>query len=262
MTKPFRAIVLIHGLRGSHDGLASLAKALKKAGYTVFSPDLPGSGAAPALDPSERTLDGYANWLNHYIESLKLPKKPYLVGHSMGSIIVSHFLEKHPSAVAPDVVLLSPIFRSPRAQHASNQLFSLCSSSLRLLPKNTRFRFLKSRFVSFCISHYLTIDKSKQAEIDALHYRFSGRFASASSLLADMRISMQNQVVLPSGKRYLLILGNKDRLTSVKIATSTTKNQKNLKLKVLNNTGHLLNYEQPKLAASLMTKFYQKSTKR
>lgn len=260
MTKSIKkpAIILIHGLRGTHDGLSALSTNLKAEGFQVFTPDLPGSGSSPALSPSAQNLQGYAAWLNTYLKSLHLSTKPYLIGHSMGSIIVSHFLKHYSHTVQSRVILLSPIFRTRRGQNTSNRLFALTRSALRLLPEPQRYAFLKSHFVSFCISHYLTVNKNLQREIDTLHYRYSGQFASAASLLSDMQISMQSQTILLPSNQYLLILGDHDRLTSLKTAKATISTHQAAVLKVLHGTGHLLNYEQPRQATMLIRDFYFK----
>ena len=57
-----KTILLIHGLRGDHHGLAALAKELEQKGYNVINPDLPGSGDRAELN--DKTLDGYAEWFH------------------------------------------------------------------------------------------------------------------------------------------------------------------------------------------------------
>ena len=82
MKKP--TLILVHGFRGTHKGLLAIADCLRDD-FTVLTPDIPGSGDNPELD--NKTLDGYAEWFHNYIKEKKL-KKPYIVGHSMGSIII------------------------------------------------------------------------------------------------------------------------------------------------------------------------------
>lgn len=243
-------VVLIHGLRGTHHGLLDVAAALEAKGYKVLTPDLPGSGTRPELD--EKTLDGYAKWLHSYIKDSKT--KPFIIGHSMGSIIVSHYLAKYPDDVQDKVVFLSPIFRNKTGQFTSNLTYALASGALHLLPTKARYRFMKSKPVSFAISHFLTIDKTQQRRIDDLHYTYSGRFASAKSLLADMKISMKKQTVPVQNKEVLYIIGNHDRLTKAKLAKKRASEQ-GASLTELANSGHLINYEQPEAVAEAISDF-------
>lgn len=245
-----KTIVLLHGLRGTHHGLSAIADALTERGYETITPDLPGSGEEK--DIANKNLDAYAEWLHKMIT--KLPHKPYIVGHSMGSIVASHYLEKYPDDVQRKVVFISPIFRTKTGQLTSNILYALSSGALHLVPRKPRYNFMRSKAVSFCISHYLTADKSQQKQIDELHYKYSGRFVSADSLLKDMKISMREQTVFPANKDALYIMGNKDRLTKVKLARKRVA-EKGADFTELDATGHLINYEKPEQVADAIAEF-------
>ncbi len=218
--------------------------------------DLPGSGKRPELD--DKTVDDYVKWLRSYIKKLDLSQPPIIAGHSMGSIIVSHFIEKYPDMVDDRVILLSPIFRTPFGVAFNKVSCFIMTSILRLIPKRYRHGFLASKFVSFCISHYLTIDKSRQKKIDKLHYEYSGRFASAESLLADIKISMNYQTKIPADKTILFIRGDKDRLSPLKEAKKRIAGTGNT-LRVLKGVGHLINYERPKTVAGIISEFIDRT---
>ena len=245
-----RTVILIHGLRGDHHGLAEIARGLEERDYEVLTPDLPGSG--DQSDIAQKDLNAYSEWLHDYIS--KLDHKPYIIGHSMGSIIVSHYLEKYPQDVQRRVVLLSPIFRTRTSQKGSNLLYTLTSGALHVLPKKSRYKIMKSKTVSYCISHFLTTDKTQQKRIDELHYLYSGRFASADSLLVDMKISMRNQTKTPTDKDVLYVIGKKDRLTSAVLAHSVAAEQGAQCIELV-GTGHLLNYERPTLVAEIIDEY-------
>jgi pimeloyl-ACP methyl ester carboxylesterase len=172
----------------------------------------------------------------------------------MGSIIVSHYVEKYPDDVRKKVILLSPIFRTHSGQKNSNLIYALASGALHILPKHSRYKLLQSKSVSFCISHFLTSDKTQQKHIDQLHYLYSGRFASADSLLIDMKISMKNQTKAPSNKEVLYVIGNKDRLTKAVLARTVAAEQGAQYMELV-GTGHLLNYEQPMRVADVVDEF-------
>lgn len=244
-----KTILLIHGLRGDHHGLTDLAKELEQKGYEVINPDLPGSGTRAEL--TQKNLDGYADWFHKKYGN----KNYYIMSHSMGSIIVSHYLQKYPrDKVQRRVIFVSPIFRTKAGQRTSNVLYILASGALHILPKKPRYGFMRSKPVSFCISHFLTADKTQQKRIDQLHYKYSGRFASADSLLADMKISMKEQTILPDKKEVLYIIGNKDRLTKTKLARARAAEQEADYTEIA-DTGHLINYEQPAALAEAIDDF-------
>ena len=237
-----KTIILIHGMRGTHHGLSQIADQLSSQNYKVITPDLPGSGTRAELE--NKTMDGYVEWLHSYINNLRLKQKPYIVGHSMGSMIVSHYLDKYPDQTQEKVIFMAPIFRTKFNQKFSNFSFGALNIFLHALTPNARYKFLKSKGLSYCISHYLTCDKSQQKRIDQLHYKYSGRFASAASITADIKLSMQTQTIIPPRKKILLIVGNKDKLTSLQMAQDCAKN-KDINIKTVDNVGHLLNYEKP-----------------
>ncbi|MBO0599647.1 alpha/beta fold hydrolase [Nesterenkonia sp. E16_7] len=111
---PPRRLLLIHGFRGDHHGMALIVDALPE--FEVFVPDLPGFGATPPLQraaadpadavpgervPAEHTLDAYAGFVEALAEALELGAADVLVGHSFGSIIVAaHAAQTNPAAHA------------------------------------------------------------------------------------------------------------------------------------------------------------------
>jgi len=246
-----KTIILIHGLRGTHHGLNQIAAELSHK-YKVINPDLPGSGTRVELE--NQTLDGMIEWLHTYIEGLHLKQKPYIIGHSMGSMIVSHYLEKYPNQTQKKTVLISPIFRTNFNQKISNFIFCILNLFLHFLPTKIRHKVLGSKFVSFCISHYLTYDKTQQKRIDQLHYKYSGRFASAKSIIADIKTSMNHQTIIPSQKNTLMIVGDKDKMTSINLVRQNAQ-KPFVSTEIVPETGHLINYECPAVVAQKITSF-------
>ena len=243
-------IIFVHGFRGSHYGLLDVASRLEDE-YNIIVPDIPGSGSAKELD--NKTLDGYAEWLHNLILEYKL-KKPFIVGHSMGSMIVSHFVNKYPNDVAQKIVLMSPVFRSKYSQKRSNIFYKAARGGLALLNKKQQYKLLSSRQLTYIISHMFTYDKKQQKRIDELHYQYSGRFSSADSFIADMRLSMRNQTVIPDKKDTLLCFGKHDQLTPYKY-TEKVAQKYGATTKRIDNAGHLLNYETPEIVANTIRNF-------
>lgn len=250
MKKP--AIILIHGLRGDHYGLIEIADELR-SDFEVFSPDLPGYGERVAL--REQTTDCYAEWLHEYVTSLKLSQKPVIIGHSMGAIVVSHYLAKYPEDTDRRAILLSPIIRDEKHQKRSDRTARMLHRFFRLFNGHQRYRILKSKLTAYSISRYLTYDRTRQKYIDRQHYEHSGHFTSTRAVIADIDLSMHEQTTIEVDKKLLLCMGDHDRLTKVKNVKERIHGHKNIKLEVLEGTGHLLNYEQPALCAEHIRKF-------
>lgn len=245
--KPF--LVLIHGLRGDSHGLAKVAECLR-ADFEVLTPDLPGTGDNPEL--SDKTLDGYAEWLHEYC--VALPMKPYIVGHSMGSIIVSYFANKYPDDTREKLVLMAPIFRDRVGKMSGEILYGVLEAVLAPLSKGAKHKVMASRTVSYVISHFLTYDKSQQREIDELHYQYAGRFASSESLLADVKISMTEAAIVPESKETLLCIGMHDRLMRADFVRVVARKE-GATFREIADAGHLLNYERPDEVAWMIRDF-------
>ena len=243
-------IVLIHGLRGDHHGLSELAKYLSKD-FEVLNPDLPGTGKNPA--PKQGSLETHIKWLHQYCSAL--PRKPYILGHSMGSIIVSHFVARYPDDVEDKIILLAPIFRTKISAKLNRLGYYALNGVLKPIPRKPKRRFLASRPISFCISHYLTYDKTQQKHIDQLHYLYAGNFASADSLMSDVKVSMLQTTIFPGNKQVLVCAGAHDRLSPAKLARQTSAQIHNVTYLELESTGHLMNYEQPAAVAECVTRF-------
>ena len=101
-----RPIVLIHGFRGDHHGLALIAHELRDR--DVWVPDLPGFGSAP---PPERGLD-LAAFTAHIQRSRGACEaasgvRPILIGHSFGSVLAAHAYAQTPE-IAQGLGSLSP----------------------------------------------------------------------------------------------------------------------------------------------------------
>lgn len=98
------AFVLVHGIGVSSRYFHPAAAQLAKHG-PVYLVDLPGYGAAP--DPKrDVTIADHARVLARFLESVGA-SNPVIVGHSMGSQVVSRLAVDHPD-VSDRIVLMAP----------------------------------------------------------------------------------------------------------------------------------------------------------
>jgi len=96
--------VLVHGIGVSSRYFHPLAAELSRSGR-VFLVDLPGYGAAP--NPRrDVTLADHAAVLAGFLREADL-RAPVIVGHSMGTQVVSLLAERHPD-VTDTVVMMAP----------------------------------------------------------------------------------------------------------------------------------------------------------
>ena len=71
-------IIMIHGYRGTHHGLARIAEELGDQ-YNLIIPDIPGFHKGERLD--DYSLDSYVAWLYRFVTEQKLATPPILLGH-------------------------------------------------------------------------------------------------------------------------------------------------------------------------------------
>src|SRR5699024_1805672 len=101
-----RPPLMVHGFRGDHHGLDPIAGEIRVGEVTV--PDLPCLGRTPPL-PSGSGLRSFVDYLSAPPTEIGRQRqaKPIVVGHSFGSILVSHLPASHPEAL-PELVLINP----------------------------------------------------------------------------------------------------------------------------------------------------------
>ncbi|HZG76798.1 MAG TPA: alpha/beta hydrolase [Paenibacillus sp.] len=112
---PKGKVALVHG-QGEHCGrYEHVAAALNRAGYSVYSGDLPGHGRSGGLRGHIDRFDDYVNIVTAWMEEARRrgPDAPmFLLGHSVGGLIAARLLQTSPIAAAlSGAVLTSPAFR-------------------------------------------------------------------------------------------------------------------------------------------------------
>lgn len=235
-------LILVHGFRGSPIGLADIASLLRDSGYQVHVPAIPPFGGAPALD--EYTPEQYADYLASYINTQAL-ERPVLIGHSMGSIVVSATLSRHPKLVNHKSILMSPI------SNRTAPPFRLVAPLSAVLP---------SHLVDYITTKYLTTthDKSELKQILKITHRcgvdhsprrrevLKAAFFSTRYCVSDFNARQQ----------ILLLAGAHDHLVSQR---HTIKAGEKLQAEVqfLPDTGHIHNYEQPQETVEAILKFLE-----
>lgn len=111
------SIVILHGFTESAEKFRETAYYFRKAGYSVFVPDLRGHGksahkSAKIGRVEAESFDEYADDLHLFIESVVKPAtlsgKIYIYSHSLGSTVALLYMMKHSHTVSK-AVLSSPM---------------------------------------------------------------------------------------------------------------------------------------------------------
>lgn len=234
------AVILVHGFRGSPLGLEAIAEKLRQAGFEVHIPAVPPFAGSPTL--SQYKPREYADFLADYIRKHRL-SRPILVGHSMGSVVVSATAKFHPELVHKKLILLSPISTKPARP------FALISPLAAIVPRPV---------VDYLTTRFLFVPKDRELfkqTMEITHACSEDQPPTRSAIAAATRFSTDYCIYdfLPQ-QDTLIIAGAKDRLISQK-PTRALAEKIQAQLQFIPNSGHLHNYERPHETAQLILDF-------
>lgn len=251
-------LVLIHGFRGTHHGLAKIAEQLD--GYHLVIPDLPGFGASDAFTNRSHSLKSYVTFVKEFIEALGLDT-PIIVGHSFGSIVASHFVAEYPD-MTEKLILINPI-GAPALEGPRGVMTRLAIGYYwlgRKLPQNAAKSWLSASPIVKIMSITMakTNDKQVLDYIHDQHRQHFSTFASPQVVAESFRASVENDVSHVAKRIMhptLLIAGEKDDITSIEKQHALDSKFSNSHLHVIPGVGHLIHYETPTEAAEAIRAF-------
>ncbi len=252
-------LVLVHGFRGDHHGLALIAEALS-ARWDVVVPDLPGFGRSEALTSQRHTAGAYALAVADLLT--RWGDRPViLVGHSFGSVIAA----KVAALGLPRVMglaLINPICEP--ALDSSAKIPSLAASLFyrvcTALPEPLGNALVRSSVVTRVSSILMmkTPDRTLRRFINGQHDAYFGSFASRAVVLEAYESSIRD-TVLDSAPDVtvptLLVAAEKDDLGSIPGQEKLADLFGDARLDVIPDVGHLIHYETPRRAAAMIDGF-------
>ena len=120
---PRAVVIFVHGIASSVEMWDQLEQFVK-GDYNIFAVDLLGHGSSPKPDWSgAQNLQTQARALHFSILKLKKLGLPlFLVGHSMGSLVVAEYLKKNPRSVNGAFLLSPPIYSPEEAKDSFQEL--------------------------------------------------------------------------------------------------------------------------------------------
>lgn len=254
-------IIVLHGYRGAHDGLEGIMGGLED--FECIAPDLPGFGITPPLD-ARHSIETYSKWLFEFVNALKLPEKPFALGHSFSTIVLSAHVAEYDDL--SDIVLVNPVskpgLKGPRRFISGiTEAFFWVASKLpergsRLMMDN----WLLIQALSWLMAK--SRDKALRKWIHEQHHRTLCDYANTKVLFECYHASVHHCVeeYAPKMKnRILMIAGSRDDITSAKQQLEVSKKLANAKLVVIPKIGHLVHYEATAEAAREATSFFMKA---
>ena len=251
-------IIMIHGYRGTHHGLARIAEELGDR-YNLIIPDIPGFHKGEHLD--DYSLDSYVAWLHRFIITQKLATPPILLGHSFGSIITATYAAKYPSTIIK-LILVNPIgapaLEGPSAIMTRLAIFYYWVG--KKLPNRLAHAWLAAKPIVMIMSITMakTKDKKLRQYIHSQHLQYFSLFHSAHSVSESFKTSTSHSVRdvardIPT--KTLLIAGDRDDITPIHKQEDLLTLFPDTRLEVIKNVGHLTHYETPDQVARFVEEF-------
>lgn len=254
-----KTLVLVHGFTGSHEGFQYLVPLLSD--YRLIIPDLPGFGVSP-LPHESMTLAHLGGLLCEFIDTFEFSSSPYLLGHSMGTLVVAEAIKRRPDIAHEKIVLISAvpspigIADSRRIGAMVSQLYYLASHRLPLVGKHIATSKKITRLSTNVIM--TTKDKDLRATIHGHHFSNLDYISSIkwySRLYRQInRTGLTKYASTLRRFKILIINGNKDSVTPLRHQKKAAETI-SAKLVVIPDVGHLSHYETPKALATLIRDF-------
>ncbi|GGC82775.1 alpha/beta hydrolase fold protein [Tersicoccus solisilvae] len=263
---PARTVVLVHGFRGDHHGLAGIAAALASGsssatpGWRVVVPDLPGFGAAAPFD-GRHDVPAYARFVRLVADAVQPGGAPALVGHSFGSIVAAHAVAAGPDAFS-SLTLINPIaapaLEGPQA--LMSRLAQLYYAAGARLPEPIGQALLRNRVIVRLMSEVMatTKDPALRRFIHDQHRRYFSAFADRRVVREAFTASVTGTVTEVAGRLTLpvqLIAGDADDIAPLDTQRRLHTLLPGSELSVIAGVGHLTHYETPELVAGLIGDF-------
>ncbi|WP_264674060.1 alpha/beta fold hydrolase [Brevibacterium sp. CFH 10365] len=255
-----RPLLMVHGFRGDHHGMDLIAGTITDR--EVIVPDLPGFGLTVPLDAGS-SLSAFVDYLVALRTEIAGQRgmTPILVGHSFGSILVSHLAARHRETV-DELVLINPI-TSPALEGPARFLTGATRAYYALgarLPEWAGRSLLSNPAIvrAMSVAMATTRDPGLRRYIHDQHGQHFSSFADRASLSEAFATSVAHTVTevadhltMPT----LVIAGDKDAIAPIGPTRAFVAELSDVEFVELHGVGHLVHYERSEDAASAITEF-------
>lgn len=251
-----QTLVMIHGYRGNHHGLEAIAAGLSK--YRVIIPDLPGFGESAPLHTAH-TIQGYSDWLESFLKTLKIEASAHLMGHSFGTLVVGFYATQHtPRSISLVNPVSTPPLEGPRA--ALTNLTKIYYALASVAPRFAGEWILRNKLAVMVMS--VVMAKTKQKPLRRwIHEQHRSNFSDFASIEVatqgyDASISTDLSQIAPKiTAPVLIVAATLDDITDIESQRRVSNLYQNARYREIEGVGHLVHYEAPDQAAVFISEF-------
>lgn len=242
-------LVLVHGFRGDHHGLAGIAARIVelRPELRVIVPDLPGFGETPPVPERAHDIDLYGEWLSVFVTAVA-PDGADVLGHSFGTLVVSAAVR---AGLSPRrLILINPI-SAPALEGPQAALTQLAIGYYRaadVLPERAARLLLGNPLIVRLMSEVMAKsgDRDLRQWIHGQHAQYFSAFADSATLLEAFRASVSHTVTEAAAALTmptLLIAGDRDDITPLAKQLELRRRLRDARLHIVPGVGHLVHYE-------------------
>lgn len=236
-------LVLVHGLGGTSNFWQPVLSSLNMR-FTVYRPDLPGSGRSPKSDHS--TVAGFVSNLIALFDHAKI-EGAHLAGHSFGSLVVQHVASMYPERVKR-LALVGPIKAPTESGRAG----------ARDRAKKVRAEGMAAVADAIVTAATAAVTREQKPVAAAFVRELLMRqdaegYASTCEALADAIDPDRSRITSPT----LLLTGAEDGVGTPATAEQLSREIANSVVKVIKGCGHWTAIEEPEETARALDQFIQ-----
>lgn len=246
-------LLLIHGWNNDLSGFTPLIKHLEN-NFRVIAIDLPGYGKSQSLD-EDYSVEKLSDVVSEFI-SKKEKKIDVLCALSMGSVIAADISKKHPEKIKSVVLIGPPIIKYDW------KLSKLFREWIKLMNKNLLLMkighmVMASNWYGHFTAKYINMHNYNKDLINK--HGMKGRKSIKPRVIFQMGRAMYSYHLGSTLKEIyipmLMILGRYDKLVNLSEAVEIVKDKKNISLKWVEKSGHVVSLEKPEQTARLVKEF-------
>lgn len=232
------SIIILHGWNLSGEKFAPLADGLRRRGYRVFTPDLPGFGKEPAPGKPWHVED-YTRFVREWLRKKRI-RKPVFIGHSFGGRVSLKYSQMFPEDVESLILAGTPGFSPvPQKKLIFFLLVAKVGRLLFSLPPLNFFADWARRWL-----YYLAGVKE--------FFRAEGSMRQTfKNIVQDDLVPSMESVKVPC----LLLWGEYDLIVPVAIAHRMEEVIPRAQLKVIPEADHGAPYKLPEIFVSYVDVF-------
>jgi pimeloyl-ACP methyl ester carboxylesterase len=238
-------VMLLHGFGEDHR-VFDLITPLLKQDFTIYTPDLPGSGSL-ATEEALPDLEKMADWLAAFANTKGL-ETFVLLGHSMGGYIALAFAEKYAHRLTGLGLLHSTAYADSEAKKEMRH------KAINFMQQKGGFTFLKTAIPGLFAANFANKNP------DVVNNLINQAVAFSTSNLQTYYRAMANrpdrsEVLAKAGFPVLIIAGTEDNAAPLADLSAQAALPAICRFYILEETGHMGMLEKPAQFAEMVKTF-------